>query len=317
VERIAARHKYSFLRQIDDPALAAWIRGSGLTLRELETIQPSYMPPDTAPPVASFATLELHDGQSRGALAVAVALGDSPATASAFAQAIAPWSLGGWRLGAAAAVRDHGGVFDAAERGNAELGVVAIAERGHGRVVLHAAAVLPASGPAGDRSLTARLGDAALAAPADAGGRLGLSWIASASPHGPGPWGVGDCADLWGFRCALRLDLGVDALDRDGEATITPRLGVGLAVEEPPVAFTLEEVVRWTDDGGVDATTAVGVRFTRYPTERWILGPLQPGLFLVVPTGAGIGDAAIVLDLAIVGGRATHDRAYYDFATKI
>src|SRR5262245_28942152 len=39
---IADRFEYSYLSDIHDPALDAWIAQSGFTARELATIQPSY-----------------------------------------------------------------------------------------------------------------------------------------------------------------------------------------------------------------------------------------------------------------------------------
>jgi hypothetical protein len=42
VDRINLRFRNAYIREIDDPVLDAWIAGSGLTRREVMTIQPSY-----------------------------------------------------------------------------------------------------------------------------------------------------------------------------------------------------------------------------------------------------------------------------------
>ncbi|MCC6620732.1 MAG: hypothetical protein IT385_05730 [Deltaproteobacteria bacterium] len=45
VERIAARHRFAYLEDIDMPEVAAWIAGSGFTPLELASIQPGYEGP--------------------------------------------------------------------------------------------------------------------------------------------------------------------------------------------------------------------------------------------------------------------------------
>ncbi len=53
VARIAANEKYDYIAQIDDPALQTWQKTTGLTMRELAMIQPTYghRPPIQQPPI--------------------------------------------------------------------------------------------------------------------------------------------------------------------------------------------------------------------------------------------------------------------------
>ncbi len=46
-EQVAARHKYAFIPEIDDPVFLEWVDASGFTIQELAMIQPQYGPSES------------------------------------------------------------------------------------------------------------------------------------------------------------------------------------------------------------------------------------------------------------------------------
>ena len=64
-ERINAAHQYDLIADVRLPALADWVRASGLTMQECALIQPSYGPTPSSPPTSE----PLTDGYAVGSAA--------------------------------------------------------------------------------------------------------------------------------------------------------------------------------------------------------------------------------------------------------
>jgi hypothetical protein len=320
-EAIAARYKYAFIREIDSPLLADWAARSGLSLAELEMIQPEYPRPVSVAPAPSFGTLDRIDGETQLAVSTGRVADDAPgapARLDLFGQYVwrherndpsGTWGIGGYAAAALATDAASGGL------GNLELGLLYVAERPpHGRLILHAGVLLPtgANDPAepGASPVANRLGDAVLVEPRRGGARLGLSRLVIANL----PYPV--LRTGWLERYVVRLDGGIDlVVPRGGDVRAVPRGGLGVGIQSGWFALLAEGSAAWHNAGADDRASlhtllAATLRLVNLSSFlRWV----QPGVTVAVPRGAGETGWVLGLDLQVRFGPSTHDPNWHEW----
>jgi hypothetical protein len=323
-EVIAARYKYAFIREIDSPLLAGWAARSGLSLAELEMIQPGYPRPASAAPAPSFGTLDRVDGETQLAVSTGWVRDDAPgapARLDLFGQYVwrheqrsGPFDtlgIGAYVAAALAAGATPSGL------GNLELGLLYVAEQPpHGRWILRSGVLLPtgADVPAepGASPVAIRLGDAVLVEPSRAGARLGLSRLVIANL----PYPVLQTG--WLERYVVRLDGGVDMLvPRGGDVQAAPRGGIGIGLQSGWFALLAEGSAAWHTSGvhgrpSLHTLWAATLRLVRLDFRnplRWV----QPGVTVAFPRGAGETGWVLGLDLQVRFGPSTHDPNWHEW----
>jgi hypothetical protein len=316
-ERIARDHKYALIAQIGDPELAAWQRTSGFTLAELAMIQPAYGPPDNEPLWTPFGLLDrMQLSPSRFVATTEFTWQDSTAL-TLHAQGLA---LGARELRLYATlpiVRAVGAVdavalatADPAMRtrlGAAELGVFGA---GSERTVLWRFGIVgPTSGEEPYRFPSARVGDAVLGLPRNAGGRISLTKLFGPYPH------ARSGAESHSKRQTLRLDLGVDAgFILDDRPYVIPRAGLGFVFAQRFTSLAFETAIARAPsaDGDDHVRWSAGVTGRLVKRKRWWdnRGPferVQPAI--TVATVRTIESWATTLSLELAfAARAKDDR---------
>jgi hypothetical protein len=231
-DRVARAYRYAYIPEIHDAELAAWQRESGLSMRELATIQPAYsywprMDDEAwAPPSLLDRMLPGSDrlgvvteifgggvgltvhGQTRwpdvkpqyvyAALPLAIA---EPISTTAAAGGSVPTS--------------HDLLLE-----NSELGMYV--SRSH--LLMKLGAVLPTGSETPPRTIGARVEDAVLELPRAAGGRVAVSYVRALTVEH-----CGACS--YQAQTRLRVDAGYDLVDTLADDTwhAIPHGGVGLS----------------------------------------------------------------------------------------
>ncbi|MDI1435949.1 hypothetical protein [Polyangium sorediatum] len=317
-EAIASMHKYAFLREIHSPVWAAWAKSSGLTFRELETIQPEYATRDTSP-TQTFATLERVDGASQVVAAASIPFSHRGlgVRMEMFGQYLAPWLSDGsevWYMGMYGAFSAN--LTDpAAGAGisNSDVGLFFVRNfPTWGRMILRNGFIVPTStwgqraGEEPEGAIAQRLNDATLVQPPTTGFRFSASQMLI--------YPSGDC-------CSVRIDVGADVLPFLGSATrVTPRIGAGLGVDlpfrssSPMFAITVEGTMAWLPDaeGALvrKGQVAASVRLLGQRHTWW--KRLRPGIMTAVPIGPGLPAWVLGLDLQLLVGPTSYSSCWYE-----
>lgn len=314
--RIAGSHKYDFVAEIEDDALSAWSKASGLTRVELALIQPAYPSVVSrrhpAPPI----TLDRPDGESHVGLLTAPEVGGRPGGLVAM-QLDAEW------LGLVVRGEDEGTGFGfgpyvqagvavptrgASTFSNVDLGVVHVSEHPNwGRLIARAGAILPTA-PGGTeaeatnaRAVPARVADASLRLPRTTGARFSLSPLMILD------WLPYDTLGAPNY-IVIRLDGGTDIYAREGEPTrAAPRLNAAVGAMYPGGAFYLESATTYIAlplaEPAFHSTLAGSLRL-RWNRGRWY-SPFEAGLGAVVPLTPELQGMSLLFDVRITLGPAT------------
>jgi hypothetical protein len=317
--RVAARHKYDFISEIDDPALLAWARASGLTLTELALIQPSYPSVVSQRHVPPALTLDPWDGETHIEALTGLEIGGPPGgvlTTTLSAEWLAFVHRGqhdGTGFGVGPYVM-AGAAFPLGDNplptafSNTDVGMLHVSEHPDwGRLVLRAGAILPTAPTRPDartlnaRAVVPRVTDGVLRLPKASGARLSASpvFIIECLPY-----------DTLGAPngCALRLDGGADLYSSDGAPMrAAPRLNAAIGAWAPGGAFYLESATTYFPlsfaSPALHSTLGGSVRF-RLTRRRWY-APLQVGVGAVLPLTPELHGWSMLFDLRVTAGPAT------------
>ncbi len=306
-EAIAATDKYSFIREIDSPLLLQWASASGLSMEEIEMIQPSYtyaMPGS----ISTFVSLDRFEAQPRAVLSVAVpprseeglslrgdlfvqGLLEDPVH---YSLQVAPYVQGMIDL-QAASTGAH------LHPGNVEIGAVSLfsgwLQSSSLQVRTGVFFPIPPNDGGGRSFVSQRLGDAVLGMPGAYGGRLSLS-LRRETPNSQ--WREeSSSAIFW------RVDFGLDLYRGSaGGFELASRAGFGLGLRLPYMAFTAEAT---TARSATAVTEDVARRFAFATSARFIppegLGPLthlRPAIALTTPLGRQSGPVSLGIDLLLL-----------------
>jgi hypothetical protein len=273
--RVAERHKYAFIVELDDPQLAAWQQTSGLTTEELALIQPAYDGPPVVPD-RMWLPWGLSDRSQFGAIRVSLAqevsTSDSYDSLWMTAHLQTPLPGGSERafyltIPAGVVLDDQTSIAAAGMPlgnrprrwlGNSDIGVYFGDESWTGgTTVFRLGALVPTATEHDPQPPRMRAGDLVMELPRAYGGRFAVSRLS----------GWRHVVDR--TRYAYRLDAGFDyARAADGESTtVVPRAALGALISRPYATLSIDTAVAHAYD---TATGDSGLRWSTGTTIRLV-----------------------------------------------